>query len=173
MQSTPSEREDGQSTSGGLGQSQVRQSPSTTPSGAPLGLKHTTSLSTPEHRPRQLPPHSHTDSDAPRLRPPVGPTPSRDTSGHNRGTLREDNAHGPGENIVRPSGPGSGERFHSPEPPVPASIPPPHRPLQVGRPLTHPQTTTDPNQAELQYTRQTSDLDNTFTNRRDDQPIRE
>ena len=138
--------------------------------GAHLSLKHTTSLPAPEHPPRQQPPHNHTDSDTSRLRPLIGPSP-RDTSGHDRRTLREDDAHGPGENIIRPSGPGSGERFHPPEPPAPASFSPPHRPPQVGRPSPHPQTTTtSTNQTEPQYTRLTLDLDNNMI---DDQPVRE
>ena len=176
-QSTPPEREDGLSTNGGLGQSQVRKPTSATPPGAPLSLKRTTSVASSEHRPRQQP--AHTDSDSPRLRPPIlGPplASPRDSSGHNRGRLREDDTHGPRENIVRPSGSGSGQRFPPPELPAPAPFPPPHRLPQVvvERPLLHPQTTiTNTNQTESQYIQQTSDLDDNLINRRGGQPVRE
>lgn len=159
-----------ENTSNDPNSSPMRQPTSATPHGAPLSSKHTTSLPAPEHPPRQQPPHNHTDSDTSRLRPLIGPSP-RDTSGHDRRTLREDDADGPGENIIRPSGHGSGERFHPPEPPAPASFSPSHRPPQVGRPSPHPQTTTTgTNQTESQYTRLTLALDNNMI---DDQPVRE
>ena len=97
----------------------------------------------------------------------------RDTSGHDCGTLREGDAHGPGENVVRPSGSGSGQRFPPPELPAPAPFPPPHR-LPQERPLPHPQTTTtNTNQTESQYTQPTSDLDDNLLNRGGGQPVRE
>ena len=138
-------------------------------------IHHLTGLPAPEHRLRQQPPHTHTGSDT-HLRSPIGPSPasSRDTSGHNRGTLREGNAHGPGENVVRPSGSRSGQRFPLPEPPGPAPFPPPHRLPQVERPLPHPQmTTTNTNQTESQHIQPTSDLDDNLINKRGGQPVRE
>ena len=154
------------------GPSQGRRRTSATPPSS----THTTSITTPEHRLRQQPPHpSHTDSDTSRFRPPIGPslTSPRDIpSGHDRGTLRGDDTHGPGENVLRPSG--SGARFYALEPPAPASLPPPHRPPKVERPSSRSRTTIiNTYQTESHYSQLTSNLDNNLINRRGDQPVRE
>jgi hypothetical protein len=153
------------------GRSQGRRRTSTMPPSS----THTTSITTPEHRLRQQSHHpGHAESDTP-LRPPIGPslTSLRDIpSGHDRGTLGENDTHGPGENVLRPSG--SGARLYPPEPPALASLPPPHRPPKVERPSSRPQTTiTNTNQIESHYSRLTSNLDNNLINRRGDQPVRE
>jgi len=143
---------------------------------ASLSSENTTNITTAEHHLRQQTPQpARTDSGPPRLRPPIEHplASSRDTSsGHDCGTLREDDPNGLGENVVRPSG--SGERFYPPELPPPASSSPPHRPPEVKQPSPNPHpTTTNSNQAESQHAWLTSDLNNNMINGRDGQPVRE
>jgi len=174
-QSTPPERNGGLSMSGQSVRFQGRQPRSVTPPGAPLSLKHTTSISTAGHHQCQQPPQpAYTGSDTPRLRPPIGHplSSSRDISGHDCGTLREDDTHAPGETVVRPSG--LGARLYPPELPPPASSFPPHRPSGVRQAPPQPRpTVTGPNQAGSKYAWPTSDFNSNTINRRVDQPARE